>query len=340
MLISGKPNRMKKIFSLCLMMLTMTQIGRSQTTNITGTVNSQQGKPLHFVFIHDQKSTNATFTDSLGSFSITTNPAAVFQFEATGYKDTLISGDKLGANAQIVLASSGSASAGMVTTANSTLSTKPISTGYLANENISNAGTSGGIINGLGHQKGNVHGNRYLFDDFAHGFVVNAQGALYANPIYLYDYDKIGGGIMLSVNNGAVSQLDDAQIKTITLFSNDDKTYVLAKVPLIDNGHYVQVLASGSKYNIYKATKTTFVKSDYVNNGVTTHGNDYDEFDDDFTYYILDVQANQVQKIAPKKKALKTAFVKDADKVNKYLADHSGDIDDVYLAGLGAYMNQ
>lgn len=332
---------MKKIFSVCLVIMTMAQIAQSQTNNITGTVKNQQGNPLHFVFVHDQKSTNATFTDSLGNFSVVANPAAAFQFEATGYKDTLVNGDKLGANPQIVLISNGSASAeAAVSTAPTTLSTKPISSSYLANENIASAGTSGGTLTGVAHQKGNVHGNRYLFDDFAHGYIVNAQGALVENPTYLYDYDKMGGGIMLSANNGPVSQLDDSQIKTITLFSNTDKTYVLAKVPSIDNGHYVQVLASGAKYNIYKATKTTFVKSDYVNNGVTAHGNDYDEFDDDFTYYILDVQANQLQKIVPKKKVLKTAFTKDADKANKYLADHSGDIDDAYLSDLGMYMNK
>lgn len=317
------------------------QITKSQTSNITGTVTNQQGTPLHFVFVHDQKSTNATFTDSLGNFSVIIKPAAELQFELTGYKDTLISAEKLSANAQIVLRSNGSADgSSTASTAPVGLSTKPITVDYQANENISNAGASGGTITGMAHQKGNVHGNRYLFEDFAHGFVVNAQGGLYANPTYLYDYDKMGGGIMLSVNNGAVSQLDDAQIKTITLFGNGDKTYVLTKVPLIDNGHYVQVLASGAKYNIYKATQTTFVKSDYVNRGVAAHGNDYDEFVDDYTYYLFDVQANQVQKIAPKKKALKAAFAKDADKINKYLADHSGDIDDAYLTGLGAYMNQ
>jgi len=332
---------MKKIFSICMILFVSVQITKYQTSNITGTVTNQQGTPLHFVFVHDQKSTNATFTDSLGNFTVITQPAAELQFELTGYKDTLISAGKLSANAQIVLKPNGSADgSATASTAPTGLSTKPITVGYQANENISNAGTSGGTITGMAHQKGNVHGNRYLFEDFAHGFVVNAQGTLFANPTYLYDYDKMGGGIMLSVNNGAVSQLDDAQIKTITLFGNGDKTYVLTKVPLIDNGHYVQVLSSGAKYNIYKATQTNFVKSDYVNRGVASHGNDYDEFVDDFTYYVLDVPGNQLQKISLKKKSLKTAFQKDADKVNKYLNDNPGDIDDAYLAKLGAFMNQ
>jgi len=331
---------MKKIFSACLIILAITQIANSQTNNITGIVKSDKGSPVHYVFVHDQKSANGTFTDSLGNFSIMVNPGSVIQFSAVGYSDVAMDGAKLSNNMQVTLTSNGSSGPGSTFATSTTVSTTPIANSYLANENISNAGAGGGTLNGLGHQKGNVHGNRYLFEDFAHGFIISPQGALTENPTYFYDYDKMGGGIMITMNNGPVSQLDNSQIKTITLFSKDDKTYVLTMVPTIDAAHYVQILASGPKYNIYKATKTTFVKSDFVNNGVTSHGNDYDEFVDDFTYYLLDVQTNQVQKIAPKKKALKAAFTKDADKVNKYLADHSGDIDDGYLANLGSYMNQ
>ena len=124
------------------------------------------------------------------------------------------------------------------------------------------------------------------------------------------------------------------------MYNNKDERFVFAKVPGIDQSHYVQVLSSGSKYSVYKLIKTKFVKSDYVNNGVTSHGNDYDEYVDDADYYVFDVQANQSKKISLKKKSIKEGFAKDADKVNKYLSDNSGDINDAYLAKLGDFMNQ
>ncbi len=77
-----------------------------------------------------------------------------------------------------------------------------------------------------------------------------------------------------------------------------------------------------------------------MNNGVTAHGNDYDEYVDDADYYVLDIKAGQPQKLSLKKKSIKEDFAKDADKVNKYLSDNSGSIDDAYLSKLGAYMNQ
>ena len=91
---------------------------------------------------------------------------------------------------------------------------------------------------------------------------------------------------------------------------------------------------------IYKFIKTTFRKSDYVNAGMIQHGNDFDEFIDDADYYLFDVQANQTKKFTLKRKSLKESFAKEGDKINKYLSDHSGDINDAYLSDLGDAMNK
>jgi len=100
-------------------------------------------------------------------------------------------------------------------------------------------------------------------------------------------------------------------------------------------------VSNGDKYKIYKAIRTSFVKSNYTTDGLTTSGNAYDEYKDEGTYYVYDVQTNDLQKITLKKKALKATFAKDGDKLNKFMTDHSSDdIDDTYLSGLGVYMNQ
>ena len=191
-----------------------------------------------------------------------------------------------------------------------------------------------------GHEKGKTRGNRYLLDIFAHGFFVNSSDELIYNRDYLYDYDKIGGGVLLTKDGKSIMELGYDQTKSFTLYNNADEVFVFEKVPSIDISHYLQVLSSGKKYKIYKLIKTRLVKADYVNNGVTQHGNDYDEFMDDADYYVFDVQANQQKKITLKKKSLKEVFVKDADKINKYLSDNSGDINDAYLSKLGDNMNQ
>ncbi len=316
---------------MCLLFIATAQLIKAQTNTVSGSVKDEKGTPLHFVFVGDSESKNAVLSDSLGNFTIGIKPGSKLEFELAGYENTTINPDKNNASLQIVLKAGSS-------TANSqgTVSTKLVETN--SNEALPTMG-DGGLI-APGHQKGNLRGNRYLFDNFVHGFVINSNNELIHNPDYLFDYDKIGGMLLVTKDKNNITEVSWDQTKSFTLYNKADQRFVFEKVPAIDKSHYVQVLASGPKYKIYKLIKTNFVKSDYVNNGVTAHGNDYDEYVDDADYYVLDIQANQPKKLSLKKKSIKENFAKDADKVNKYLSDNSGDIDDAYLSKLGDYMNQ
>lgn len=304
----------------------VTQMTNAQTS-VSGSVKDDKGSPLHFVFIEDAGHNLATFSDSLGNFSIPLYPDSKVKFELTGYEGASIA-NASNANWQVVLKSATSAS-----NAGAQGSLEATGMTLQRPDNID--------LNMLpGHQKGNIHGNRYLFDNFVHGFFINSSGDLAHAKDYKFDYDKIGGGLLLTKDNVNVMQLSWDQIKSFTLFSNKDETFTFEKAPPIDISHYVQVISSGKKYKIYKLIKTKFVRADYVNTGVTQHGNDYDEYVDDADYYVWDVQANKAQKFTLKKKSLKEGFPNEADKVNKYVSDNKGSIDEAYLSKLGDYMNQ
>jgi hypothetical protein len=322
---------MKKSFLMCLLLIATAQLIEAQTSAVTGSIKDEKGNPLHFVFVGDSEYKNAVFSDSLGNFTIAVKPDSKLEFELAGYENATISTDKNNAGPQIVLKAQGSAA-----NTQGNVSTKLVETN--SNELLPTLG-DGGLI-APAHQKGNLRGNRYLFDNFAHGFVINSDNELIHNPGYLFDYDKMGGILLVTKDKKNITEVSWDKTKSFTLYNNTDQCFVFEKAPAIDNSHYVQVLASGKKYKIYKLIKTKFVRSDFVNNGVTSHGNDYDEYVDDADYYVLDVQGNQSQKLSLKKKSIKEDFAKDADKVNKYLSDNSGSIDDTYLSKLGAYMNQ
>ena len=332
-----KSKPMKRILYMLLLLAITTQLIKAQTTSISGTVKDQQGNPRHYIFVQDNTLKNVTYTDSLGNFSIMASPGALLGFNGLGYADTVIN---IGANTnlQVVLRAGSGQGGGTALSAHATtITTQPLSTA-MTDVDMGTM-TSGGLLPSIAHQKDGVQGNRYMFDTFAPGFVVTPAGEFIQNPHYRYDYDKIGGGLLMTEDNKAITELSDNNVKTITLFSNTDQRVELAKVPAIDNAHYVQVLSSGPKYAIYKAILCRLVKADFVNAGITTHGNNFDQYVDDITYYALDVQSNQLQKFSPKKKAIKAIFIKDADKVNKYINDNSGDIDDAYLQNLGAALN-
>ncbi len=315
---------MKKAFPICIVLIMSAVLAKAQSITVTGTVKNEQGGPIHYVFVEDNQGKTGAFTDSTGSFSVVTSPNAALEFRRKGYVGAVINVAN-NTSLEVTLKPDGSATAnpGKLTTAaqdNSVDNSLPVS---------------------LAHKKDQVQGNQYLFEDFAHGYVINPGGALVYNPDYLYDYDKIKGSLLFTADNKSVAEINADQIKIFVLYSNTDQRYVFKMVPDIDKTHYTQVLASGKNYEIYKFTKTHFVKSDYVAAGLTSHGNNYDEFVDDVDYYVLDVTANKLQKLSLKKKSLKEVFAKDLDKVNKFMSNNSSsDIDDIYLSKLGYILNE
>ena len=302
-------------------------LSKAQNAAISGNVKDDKGNPLHYVYITDDPAKTATFTDSLGNFSINVSAGTKLKFQRSGYKDAE---GTAATNVTVVMVSNGSTDVD-----NTTIATK----GSTDNGPDNSTMGTGGVI-APGHLKGNVHGNRYLLDNFAHGFLINASGDLVHTPGTIYDYDKMSGYVLSTSDKNNVAELSFDQIKSFTLFSDKDEQYVFGKEPSIDPAHYVQIIASGKKYRILKVIKTKYIKSDFVNNGVVTHGNDYDEYVDDADYYVLDVQSNQAKKFSLRKKGIKEAFPQDADKVNKFMSANSGDINDVYLSKLGDALNQ
>jgi len=197
-----------------------------------------------------------------------------------------------------------------------------------------------GSLDRVGSHPQDVHGSRYLFDHWVHGFVITPKDSIKQNDNYFFNYDKIDGNFLFTGDGKSIHKVVDAEVKTITLYDGNGQVYVFEAVPAIDPKHYMLVLGGGSKYKIYKNIGTKYVKANYVNNGVTQYGNNFDEYKDESDYYVAKLPGGQPQKISLRKKAIKTAFAADGDKANKFLNDNDGDIDDAYLAKLGDYMNQ
>jgi hypothetical protein len=185
-----------------------------------------------------------------------------------------------------------------------------------------------------------TYGSRYFFNDWVHGFIIDSKDSLIKNPAFLFNYDKMGGRLVLTTDQKSLIVVNKEKVKSFTLFNQDKQAFVFERVPAIDTARYVQVLSMGAKYKIYKLIKTDYKRSDYSTDGVFQSGNKYNEYVDDGDYYLLNIENNQLQKIALKKKALETAFASDDSKLNKFMTDHSSDtIGDIYLTGLGDYMN-
>ena len=311
---------MKTLLSALLLTLTV-QIAKSQTNTVTGSVQDENGRLLHYVSVEDSKYKNAVFTDSLGNFSIPLHEGSSLRFEMEGYRDTLVSADKIGQGAQIILRS---------------FVHLPVDATHLALHTIR---TENGSV-AIPRIRPNLVGSRYLFETFSHGFFKDTSGRLIASPYYLFNYEKVGGTLLLTADKKNVLAVDKTEIKSFTLYNNSDQRLEFEKVPAIDNSHYVQVLATGKNYNIYKLIKTRFNASDFENTASGGAGHDYDEYVDDAEYFVFDVQKKQLQKISLKRKSIKDSFTNAGEKVDKFFSGNGSKIDDSYLSSLGDFMNQ
>ena len=183
-------------------------------------------------------------------------------------------------------------------------------------------------------------GNRYLFNDWVSGFVVSPQDSVYKNPVYGFNYDKIGGGLLLTQDKRRAIQIDAAKIKSFTLYNNIGQPETFEYVPEINKTHYPQLIASGPKYKIYKLTITSFVKNNYSSDGMTSTGNNYDEYVDDDTFYVMNVKTKQLQTLDLKKKSIRKVFAEEGKRLDAFFDAYDGAIDVAYLHNLGDYMNQ
>jgi hypothetical protein len=298
----------------------------AQKVALAGNVNMPDGKPIPFAFIKDATHNYATYTDSVGSFSLKVDAADRLIVSAVGFK-TLVSKVNDPQNISIAL------------TANGSVSNWSSGVQDVFREKISTEGMTKNAATGYIAKEASLHGTRYFFDHWVHGFAITTDDSVKQDGNSMFNYGKIDGSVLFSADAGKMNEIDKGLVKSFTLFDDLGQAYPFEKVAAIDDKHFILVLASGSKYTIYKQLNTKFIPNNYVSNGMTSSGNNYDEIKDEPVYYAVTLPGGAPQKITLKTKALKNIFAADLQKVNKYLSDHDTDIDDAYLRGLGDYLN-
>jgi hypothetical protein len=189
------------------------------------------------------------------------------------------------------------------------------------------------------HQPTETKGSRYLLGNWSPGLVVNQFDTIIKNDSYSYNFDKITGDLLMTQDMKSQIEIDRSQVKSFALKSSEIG-YVFVHAPLIDNGdRYFQLLGQGVKYAAYKSIKTKLVKANGVSTGLTSVGNDYDEYVDEIIYYFVDLKNKTVKQFELKKKSIKDV-APEKDKTEKYFADHKkDDINDRFVAGFVYYLN-
>jgi hypothetical protein len=313
----------------------------AQSLIVKGFVSDKHGSPLHLAFIQDKQYKNGAYTDSLGNFTLTVTSNSMLNITCTGYKDTLVN---VNGRASITIA----LQTAVIIAAKKTANDAENGTGAVLRTTIRDqinlepqapAIIRQGSIMPVIHSVDATQGSRFLFKDWERGYVINDKDSLVQSAAYLLNYDKIGGKLLFTLDKATLIAIDDDKLKSFTLFDALNQPHTFVLVPEIDKSLYVEVIASGGSYKIYKLTRTEFVKANYRSDGVASTGNNYDEYVDTYTYYVIG-KTGVPKKFALRKKSLKDAFSDDPNKINQYFSTNNGDINDDYLKGLGDYMNK
>ncbi|WP_299289615.1 carboxypeptidase-like regulatory domain-containing protein [uncultured Mucilaginibacter sp.] len=333
----------KQAFFIQIFFLLLSSLTFAQTITVSGTIKNEAGNALPAAMVEVKSTPTVLRVDSAGEFSMGVNPKAKLLVSCPGYEDKQVNVNnntdlkvvlvaKLGTNINNNQAGTGSNNQ----FANGITQRQGAATSLI----YGNSGARiGSLLPVFGHTEA-TRGSRYLFDEWTDGTVLSVKDSVIKNPNYHFNYDKINGILLLSENKTNAIEIDKGQVKAFTLHKDGGRFETFELVPEIDQTHFVEVLSNGKKYKIYKQLNTKFIKNNYRTDGMTSSGNNYDEYVDESTYYVMDVKTQQLRKITLKKKALKEAFAADAVKVNTYLITNTDDINDSYVANLGNYLNQ
>lgn len=328
---------MKKTLLLSIIaFIGLSEFANAQELVVKGVVKDNTGSSLPLAFVQDKSEKTATRTDSLGRFTLKSHPNSKIYITSAGYKSKVVEVKDDKNDIIVILAADKSDNSGSsATPATSQFNSyTTAASGTMYSPGVSN------VMLPVFHPVEDTRGSRYLYKDWVTGYVVSPEDSVYKNPTYGFNYDKIMGSLLLTQDKHAAIEIDPNRIKSFTLYNELNQPTHFEYVPEIDKSHFPVLLEGGKKYKIYKLTKTKFVKNDFHTDGMTSSGNNYDEYVDEPTYYVFNVQTKQVQELGLKKKAIKTVFASEGSKVTSYLDANSGKIDEEYLKNLGDFVNQ
>jgi hypothetical protein len=363
----------KKTFTLFFVSMLILPALHAQRIAITGKVTDNNGRPIPAASVQIKSSQSGTSTDTLGAFSLRARANDSLIVSAVGYSDTsVLAGNRTfldivlqprsaALNEAVVTGATPggdnrlqATTADIVTNAFQEWSRSAefsegayhISSsipGHASNIFVRGFGPLNTLSSGTAlpviEHKEETKGSRYLLKGFAYGVVVDNTGKVIADSLHLLNYDKIDGQLMIAQGANQFLEVDKDKVAAFA-FKTPDTSFIFLNVPILSKINYFILVATGPRYSVYKSIHTKFIKSNYVSNGLTESGNNYDEYLDTQTYFWV-AGKDSAGVFELKKKSIKTVFVAEKNRVDDYFSQHKlDDIDDHFIKGLVDYLNK
>ena len=283
---------MKTIFFLSGILLSGIGFVYAQPITVKGKVRVSSGFAIPNVTVKAVQEKRVIYSDTAGEFNFNVSPYSTVLLSFEGYEETEIKVFDKAIDTVIIMRPDNSKSGAvesMTQKVNNDNFQAAISTG-VGNTTVygSSINSSGGTFMPVFIHKEETQGSRYLFNDWMKGSVVTRADIVVNSTSYGYNYDKIKGTLLFTQDGQSAVSVEPADLKSFTLIDRDGHEQLFRIVPSIDNKLFVNVVSEGPYYNFYKLTQTKFIKSNYHSDGMTSTGNPYDEYTDDFYYFLED----------------------------------------------------
>ena len=194
-------------------------------------------------------------------------------------------------------------------------------------QEVTNWGSQPKIIPGLlpsYFEKEKTNGSPYLSPNWMRGVVElsDHRKVPKMNEYMYFNYDKVNNRLILINKENKISWYPIDSILGFAL-SDSEKIYSFEKISIIGDKLFLEpLIKSENGYSLYKRLITKLVKARYENLGYTSEGVKYDEYVDDYEYYLIYPNKVTYKKFYLKEKPIKKV-INDISSQNADYSNHN-----------------
>jgi hypothetical protein len=159
-------------------------------------------------------------------------------------------------------------------------------------------------------EKGETIGSPYLSSNWMRGVLdLSDHRRIPRLNEYLYfNYDKVNTRLILINRENRIWSYPVDSISGFVL-ADSDKIYSFEKIPAIGKKFLLElILKSERGYSLYKRLITRLIKANYESLGYTSNGKKYDEYVDDYEYYLIYPDKKTFKKFYLEEKKIRKLF--------------------------------
>lgn len=160
-----------------------------------------------------------------------------------------------------------------------------------------------------------------------------------AGQVLLFNYDKINNRVYVINESRKEWYYPIDSVSRFDLVDNST-IYSFEKVHWISTKFFlVSVLKSGQGYSLYKRLITKHIRASYLNEGYFSTGKKYDEYLDDYEYYLVYPGNPFFRKLFLRENLIRRMLRNESGLLDEFFSLHDHEINEESLIGIIQYIN-